>query len=196
MCRVSGRIIACLLCCLTLLGGAQAAVGPSAGAEQPAAQERQNEKSPDGQPAERRDDAGREGKRAGRRGLGLDFSKYMNMEPEEGTAALLADVKAALDARVADGTLTPKQAEKIYRRIEASPPKWQKGDLVPDGCFGLGLDMEKYRTMEPREAGPALLADAEAALQAKVAQGEMSRAQADAFLEKLRAMPQLGGAEG
>ncbi len=54
-------------------------------------------------------------------GTELDLSKYEGMTDEERREAIKADLKAALDKKVADGTLTQAQADKMLEHIDKMP---------------------------------------------------------------------------
>ncbi len=121
-----------------------------------------------------------------------DPSKYDGMTDEERQEAMKADLKAALDKKVADGVLTQTQADKILERVDKMPgdrPKAFRGFFGKDNLFGAELDLSKYEGMTDEERQQAIKADLKAALDKKVADGTLTQAQADKFLEHVDKMP-------
>jgi len=121
-----------------------------------------------------------------------DPSKYEGMTDEERAAAMQADLKAALDQKVADGELTQEQADRMLERFSSNPGggrgfKGGKGLLSQ-----LGIDPSKYEGMTDDERTAAMQADVKAALDAKVASGELTQEQADKILECFTANPDGG----
>ncbi len=56
------------------------------------------------------------------KGLDLDMSKYKDMEPDAAKAAMLADLKAALDEKVTSGAITQEKADEMYKKFESFDP--------------------------------------------------------------------------
>ncbi len=117
----------------------------------------------------------------------LDPSRYEGMSPEEAKKAMLADAKKALDAKVADGSLTREKADEILARLESKPFPPERGSRM--GEAPTRTDLSRYEGMSPEEAKKAMLADAKKALDAKVADGSLTREKADEILARLESKP-------
>ena len=83
--------------------------------------------------------------KSGGAGFAIGLEKYKDMEPEEAKAAMLADMKAELEKKVADGTITQEKADEIYKKLEASDPmpcpeKQHRARIRPGESAESGLD--------------------------------------------------------
>lgn len=62
--------------------------------------------------------------KGGMMGLDLDMSKYSNMTADEAKAAMIADAKTSLAAKVAEGTITQEQADAMLEKLEGCTMQW------------------------------------------------------------------------
>ena len=111
-------------------------------------------------------------------------SKYQDMTDAERFAAMKDDLKAMLDQKVKDGELTQEQADKMLEGFSMTP----QGGLClwagPRAPFDTEWpDPSKYEGMTDEERRDTVKADLKKMLDKMVADGKLTREQADEMLK-------------